>query len=359
MFFIPAQIKATNDPNAYLYTGIIFSVLFCAAVLTTYFTTWERKLTPEFIAELESHPKLPVGELIKQNFKDFASTFTNNSFVKLLTIYLCSFTGKDIFATALTFFVVYSLQGSESFGLTLQALSIVGLPVTIAAGFMMVRKGPKFLWSLSFSIIIASLLALGGIYLFKPSSTIVLLIIVGTAYQAGRALLEFTPWNVFPFIPDVDRIITREDRASIYAAVMTFTRKSTGAVATLVVSWLLDLGGFIKPGTAGGVQINPDCKADCPLVQTDLAQHTITNVVVFLPMLLVVIALIVSRFFYLNAQTHEVLRTELDRLTAGGSKADVTPEAREVVEKLTGHSYDTVWPEAVDKVVPAIKSTDV
>lgn len=47
VFFIPAQIKATNDPNASLYTGIIFSVLFCAAVLTTYFTTWERKLTPE------------------------------------------------------------------------------------------------------------------------------------------------------------------------------------------------------------------------------------------------------------------------------------------------------------------------
>lgn len=34
--------------------------------------------------------------MIKQNFKDFGSTFTNNSFVKLLTIYLCSFTGKDI-----------------------------------------------------------------------------------------------------------------------------------------------------------------------------------------------------------------------------------------------------------------------
>lgn len=54
------------------------------------------------------------------------------------------------------------------------------------------------------------------------------LIVISIFYQAGRAILEFTPWNVFPFIPDVDRIMTRESRAGIYASVMTFFRKSTG-----------------------------------------------------------------------------------------------------------------------------------
>lgn len=351
VFFIPAQIKATGDPNAYLVTGIIFSVLFAAAVVTTYLTTWERPLTAAFLAELEARPRVPIGRMVVQNFKDFGSTFTNSSFRKHLAIYLLSFTGKDIFATALTFFVVYAVQGSESFGLTLQALSIVGLPVTVGAGFLMVRKGPRYLWALSFSVIIACLLALGAIYLVQPSSTMTLLVIVGIAYQGGRAVLEFTPWNVFPFIPDVDRIMTRQDRAGIYAAVMTFGRKSTGAVATLIVSWLLDLGGFLKPGSAGGMRIDPSCTDSCPLVQTPGAEHTIAMVVVFGPLILIALAFVTSRFMYLDPRTHGVLRAEIDRLEAGGSKADVTDEARHVTERLTGHPYATLWPDVAP--VPA------
>ncbi|MCI4658917.1 MFS transporter [Cryobacterium zhongshanensis] len=352
VFFIPAQIKATNSPNAYLITGLIFSVLFAGAVITTYFTTWERKLTPEFLAELDAQPKVPVGKLITDNLKDFGSTFKNSSFRKHLAIYLFSFTGKDIFATALTFFVVYAVHGSESFGLTLQALSIIGLPATVLAAFLMIRKGPRYLFAMSYSVIIACLLALGAIYLIQPSSTMVLLVIVGLAYQAGRALLEFTPWNVFPFIPDVDRIMTRQDRAGIYAAVMTFGRKSTGAVATLLVSWFLDLGGFLKPGSAGGVQLDASCTTSCPLVQSTGTQHVIALVVILGPLVLIAIAFAISRFMYLDPQSHAVLRTEIDRLEAGGSKDDVTSEARVVVEKLTGHPYESAWPE--DAISPTV-----
>lgn len=343
VFLLPAQLKAADNPDAYFITGLVFSALFATAVAITYFTTWERQLTPEFVAALDRRARVQVGQAIVDNFKAFGSTFANSSFRKLLGIYLFSFTGKDIFATALIFFVVYSIQGSESFGLTLQALSIVGLPVTLLAGVLMVRNGPRYLWALSFGLISASLLAVGGIYLLQPASTAVLLVLVGIVYQAGRALLEFTPWNVFPFIPDVDRIMTGEDRAGIYAAVMTFGRKSTGAFGTLIVSWLLDLGGFIRPGTPGGVQIDPACTQACPLVQTAMAAHTIALVVVFCPLILIVIAFVISRSMHLNATTHEVLRIELDRLAGGGSTAEVTAETRAVVETLTGHAYDGMW----------------
>jgi len=348
VFYIPAQIKATHNPNAFFLTGLICSVMFAAAIAVAYFTTWERKLTPEFVAELDARPRLGVGEMLKKTFVDFGTTFTNASFVKHLVVYLFSFTGKDVFSTALTFFVVYAIEGGETFGLTLQALSIIGLPVTIAAGFLMIRKGPRFLWATSFSIIIACLLAFGAIYLLKPASMIALLVIVGLAYQCGRAILEFTPWNVYPFIPDVDYIMSREHRAGIYAAVMTFGRKSTGAVATLLVAWLLSLGGFLQPGTAGGVKQDPSCTTACPLVQTATANHTIAAVTVFLPMVLIAIALITSRFIRLDAHTHAVLREEIARLEDGGSKADVTAGTRQVVEQLTGHPYENLWPDLVE-----------
>ncbi|MET0887501.1 MAG: hypothetical protein ABWX92_13740, partial [Mycetocola sp.] len=72
--------------------------------------------------------------------------------------------------------------------------------------------------------------------------------------------------------------------------------------------------------------------------------HVIALVVIVGPLVLIAIAFAVSRFMHLNPQTHAVLRAEIDRLEAGGSKDDVTPEARAVVEKLTGHPYESAWP---------------
>lgn len=44
---------------------------------------------------------------------------------------------------------------------------------------------------------------------------------------------------------------------------------------------------------------------------------------------------------------------EIDRLKAGGAKADATPKVRAVVEALTGFDYDDVWD---DKNVPTVKT---
>ena len=360
VFFIPAFIKGTNNPNAYLITGLIFAVMFAAAVSITYFTTWERKLTPEFLAELEARPKVPLGTQVLESLKSFGQTFQNSSFVKHLCVYLLSFTGKDFYASALTLFAVYAVHTSESFGLYLQAVSIVGLPVTIAAGFLMVKRGPRFLWSLSFWLIIGSLLALGGVYLWQPDGVLIWLIALAVVYQSGRAILEFTPWNVYPFIPDVDKLISRQDRAGIYAAVMSFGRKSTGAVATLILGWLLDLGGF-KEAIANPtpeqqtILLDPSCTASCPQVQTIGATHTIALVTVLGPLVLIVAALVISWFVYLNADTHKVLMDEIERLEDGGSKADVTPEAREVCEKLTGHKYEALWPDKLPEGALALE----
>ena len=375
VFLIPAWITGTGDPNAFFITGLILSVLYGGAVLYCYFATWERKLTPEFLESLQSQPKVSIWTQVWGSVKSFGQAFENSSFVKHLCIYLFSFTAKDFFSSALTFYAVYAVLTTESIGLYLQALSIVGLPVTIWAGFLMVKHGPRYLWSLSFWTIIGSLLALGGVYLLTawgaiaPSAVIWWLIVICTVYQAGRAILEFTPWNVYPFIPDIDKLISRQDRAGIYAAVMTFGRKSTGALGTLLLGILLDIGGFapaitspteeqrslLLPNPETGVV---DCTANCPVIQTEFATHTIALVTVAGPLVLIGIALIISRFIYLNAQTHKVLMDEIDRLEHGGSKADVTPEAREVCEKLSGHKYEKLWPDVLPAGAIALTATD-
>ncbi|VTN09252.1 Uncharacterised protein [Raoultella terrigena] len=58
---------------------------------------------------------------------------------------------------------------------------------------------------------------------------------------------------------------------------------------------------------------------------------------------LLLIALWQALTFHLNKQTHKIFVDEVDRLKANGLKQNVTPEARRIVEDLTGYDYDQLW----------------
>ena len=70
---------------------------------------------------------------------------------------------------------------------------------------------------------------------------------------------------------------------------------------------------------------------------------TIANILLYGCIGLLILALIFAITFKLNKRTHGILVDEVERLKAGGSKADVTPETREIVENLTGYKYENVW----------------
>ena len=260
------------------------------------------------------------------------------AFRKHLAIYLFSFTAKDVYNTVFVFFCVYCLNVSSSLAGTLLSMSIVGLPVTLAAGVAIIKYGPSRLYVFSYSLM---MLCLGGfflVYQFPTDNKIVLLVILAGVYQVGRCILEFTPWNVFPFIPDIDEMITRQRREGLFAAVMTFSRKTTVAIATFAVGLLLQSGGFVK-----GSQTQP--------------QEAITTIAMLLfvgTAGLLIIALWQALTFHLNKRTHKIFVDEIERLKADGLKQDVTPEARHIVEDLTGYSYDSLWCQsAPERVKPA------
>mgnify|MGYP007083092799 CR=1 FL=1 len=105
--------------------------------------------------------------------------------------------------------------------------------------------------------------------------------------------------------------------------------KSSVAIATMAVGLLLEFGGFVE-GSA---------------TQTPEAIHTIVYTLVIGTSLLLVISMCIAFTFKLNKKTHEILVDEIDRLKNNGSKADVNPKTKEVVESLTGYAYENVWPE--------------
>lgn len=127
--------------------------------------------------------------------------------------------------------------------------------------------------------------------------------------------------------------MTRGDRSGVYAAVMTFFRKSTGALASWVAGILLSAIGFQSK------------------VMTDITntphniQVGIALIFFIAPVILLALALLMSLSLKLNRKTHEVLKREISRLSEGGLKQDVDPETKQIVEELTGHPYNTLWPD--------------
>ncbi|POT26348.1 MFS transporter [Citrobacter freundii] len=338
--FIPGLLIGhfgEHDPNAYFINGVVFAVLFMVCVFISWKVTWERDLTPEMLEELErsNQPTSFVEKvaMVGHLFKEYGSTLKVRAFRKHLAIYLLSFTAKDVYNTVFVFFCVYCLNVSSSLAGTLLSMSIVGLPVTLIAGFAIIKYGPSRLYVFAYTLMMLCLVGLFMVYQFPTDNKVTLLVILAALYQVGRCVLEFTPWNVFPFIPDIDEMITRQRREGLFAAVMTFSRKTTVAIATFIVGLMLQNGGFVK-----GSQVQPE-----------QAINTIATLLFAGTAGLLILALWQALTFHLNKRTHKIFVDEVERLKANGAKNDVDPEARRIVEDLTGYSYDTLWCEGEKK----------
>jgi len=334
--FIPGLLIGffgEHNANAYLINGVVFAVLFMVCVFISWKVTWERDLTPEMLAELERPSEAKTFReklaMLGNLFKDYGSTLKVRAFRKHLAIYLFSFTAKDVYNTVFVFFCVYCLHVSSSLAGTLLSMSIVGLPVTLLAGMAIIKYGPSRLYVFAYTVMMTCLLGLFLVYQFPTDNKVVLLVVLAAVYQVGRCVLEFTPWNVFPFIPDIDEMITRQRREGLFAAVMTFSRKTTVAIATFIVGLLLQSGGFVK-----GSQVQPES-----------AVNMIASLLFIGTAGLLMLALWQALTFRLNKRTHKIFVDEVERLKANGAKSDVQPETREVVEDLTGYSYDMLWRE--------------
>ncbi|WP_298046802.1 MFS transporter, partial [uncultured Bifidobacterium sp.] len=146
----------------------------------------------------------------------------------------------------------------------------------------------------------------------------------------------FIPWNVFPFIPDVDMIMTGENRGGVYIGFQYFIRKMTAGLSTMAWGWYLASNGFVETAFKEGKP------------QPTQAVNAIGNVVVWWIIIGLLIAWIISFTIKLHKKSDEVLLNEIDRLKNGGLKKDVDPNTKKVVEELTGVKYEKCWPQTAE-----------
>ncbi len=349
-----------DSPNTFLIMAAIFGAIFSFVVLMVVLFTWER---PYSEAEKLIQPE-PLNfaalALIPFNmFRDLFSTLRIRAFRQHLSIYLGGYISQDIFNTAFPIFVATVMMGATLIISQLMTTMYIAQLVSVMVAInIVIRTGPVLAYRIAIGLFSAALLTYMAFYLIHPAGfSAGLTALGGNIFSAlnpsspafnlslifwlfvpiilaglGRGTLNFVPWSVYNYLPDVDEAVTGQRREGIFAGVMTLVRKLAQSGAIIVTGWIIGAGGYISPKDHHGQVIQ----------QTPEAIHTIVWLLVAGPIIVMLLGLWVSWSFRLNAKTHAILVHEVERLRAGETEAE-SPESQAVVEDLTGYKFARLW----------------
>ena len=359
--YLPTMIidrLGKDSPDTFFIMAAIFGGIFSLVVLLVVIFTWERPYTED---EKLIRPEPMSGKklvMIPVNmFRDLYSTLRIRAFRQHLSIYLGGYISQDIFNTAFPIFVVTVMMGATGIISQLMTMMYIAQLISVIIAIRIVIKtGPTTAYRIAITFFTAGLLLFLVFYLARPAgfgagvdamgtnvfsglnpanesfnATVLFWLFVPVILAGlGRGTLNFVPWSVYNYLPDIDEAVTAQRREGIFAGVMTLVRKLAQAGAIILTGWIIDMGGYVSAPPGGTVQ------------QTPQAIATIAWLLVLGPILVMLAGLVASWRFRLNARTHAVLMDEIERLRAG-ERAPSSEEARGVVEDLTGWKYEKLW----------------
>ena len=145
--------------------------------------------------------------------REYASTLRVKEFRKHLAIYLLVQVTMDVFGQTFVFFVVHDWNHTAAFASL--------MPVF---GWAMTKIGPKRLYAINF------IGWLGTAWLFAAW------MLVGTLPEPW--------WAVFPYIADIDQIVTRRYRSATFSGIQASFRQLGSGIATIAAGLVLGAVGF-------------------------------------------------------------------------------------------------------------------
>jgi oligogalacturonide transporter len=291
--------------------------------IAVYLFTWERPR-----AQIGSTPPPPggLGRKIGQLFEDVAATMRIRAFRLHLGMYLGGYISQDVLNPVLSYFIAFALAGTvvtmSGINTWMACAQLVLVLLTIVIALRMYPAPAYRVAIVLFGAGVVGLLSLYAAGVTDVSWYLAVVLIAGL----GRGALNYIPWSIYNYMPDVDEIVTGRRREGAFAGVMTFVRKLMQSIAIFIVTQILDAAGLV-PGT---------------LVQPAGVVTTVLLVMGIGTLSILAIGFVVSLRFRLNRDTHAVLMTEIERLRRQDG-SEPPPENRAVVEDLTGWKYEDLW----------------
>ena len=263
---------------------------------------------------------------------NYLTVFSVREFRAYLGMYLSAVMFRSVRGVTLTYFLVFVLGLSVS-EVSLSSGLTIGLGIALVSFFMWLnaRIGSTRAYQVGsveaiavFLLMFALTRVAGGL---SHGMVIVLWIALSLALNFGITGVVNACDFAYSFIPDVDEILTGKRREGQYASVNATVGNLFVAVENVLITGALSAMGFVS-----GVARQP------PIVM-----GTLTAIFCFLPIAFIVLGLFFSSRVRLNDESRAALSAEIERLRAGGSKADVDPGTKALIERLTGYTYERCW----------------
>ena len=321
---IVEHLGGKDSPTTFLYLGILFSVFFVFVAIAVYLFTWERDRSE--IPGADKPPEKSPFSNLEMLFEDLKATMRIRAFRLHLGMYLGGYVSQDILNVVFPYFIAFALAGSIATTANISAaMAIAQLFSVFIAIWACLRIHPAPSYRIALGFFAAGVGGLLALY-FSGVTDIFWYCVVVAVAGLGRGALNYIPWGVYNYMPDVDEVVTGRRREGAFAGVMTFVRKVMQSAAILLATQILNFAGLI-PKTM-----------EQPL-------NVITTVVAIVavgPLLIMLFGFVVSLRFKLNSETHAVLMQEIDRFKRNDG-SQPTPANRAVVEDLTGWKYEELW----------------
>ncbi|HIX35442.1 MAG TPA: MFS transporter [Candidatus Limosilactobacillus merdigallinarum] len=143
----------------------------------------------------------------------------------------------------------------------------------------------------------------------------------------GEGIAYYVPQANYPYMPDVDELITYRRREGIISGAQTMAGCLVRGIVTFISGSVISATGLVK-----GRMSQPDS------VQPGLVLMMLIGVYS-----LELVAIWCSRHMKADKTALEIVDKEVQRIHNGGKMADVDPHVKSVCEMLTGFDYQHLF----------------
>jgi len=297
--------------QGYIVMGLAFGAFFALPFLATISAVKER---PEF-----QKPPEPFDWKVA-----FIEPFKNRTFVYTLAMYLFAFVAIDTVSTIVAYFVKYYLQRSGEVSFVNGALliaQVVSLPLYIAYS-KRTSKSKSYILGLVIWVV-----AMLFSFLLSPDNATFWVYVFASVVGLGTGGIVVMIYAIFPDIPDVDELASGERREGIYAALVTFIRKFSSALAIFAVSNVIGWAGYVPP-------VQETIDGATKLIeqpQSDTFLLVLRLIFMLLPIVLLVFALFFAARFPLTPALHNRLNAYLAAVRKGEEPEEGGNELKEIL----------------------------
>ena len=310
-------ITDNTDFSKYMIVAVIFGVIFCIAILLTFFGTWEKQ-------------KPVVKVSLKESFTQSFTVYKSRTFKLFIAIFIFGQAATDFVTGLAVYYVddVLNAYGGGRFTYLMGVILISQFIGMLIFNPIMAKTNKKMPILIGFPVRIAATLAMLAFSHEGASFPVILglTFIIGL----GMAGSSTTIYAILADMADVDELITSVNRPGVCSGMATFIRKICAGLSIFIIGLLLSMVGYDETIANAGAR------------QAAATQTGIAYIYIFVPILLCVVTLFFTARFPMSKAEFDVIRRETAR-RRGEDSSETTPEEIAICEKVTGFAFDKLW----------------